>query len=120
MSYVHTAHLVLKPEFIDRFKARIRRHAQTCLEAEAGCSVFRTFQDRDDPTRFNLDLSKARSIEKTGTLEEVTIMEEETLSIGLGIMVVGLEDLIPERSGGLLVTRGQDGNEEKRGDYRPC
>lgn len=52
MSYVHTAHLVLKPEFIDRFKARIRRHAQTCLDAEAGCSVFRTFQDRDDPTRF--------------------------------------------------------------------
>ena len=47
-------------------------------------------------------------------------MEEETLSIGLGIMVVGLEDLIPERSGGLLETRGQDGNEEKRGDYGPC
>lgn len=52
MSYVHTAHLVLRPEFIDRFKSRIRRHAQMCLDTEAGCSVFRTFQDRDDPTRF--------------------------------------------------------------------
>lgn len=52
MSYVHTAHLVLKPECIDRFKERIRRHADLCLDAEEGCLVFRTFQDREDPTRF--------------------------------------------------------------------
>ena len=52
MSYVHTAHLVLKPDCVDRFKERIRRHAAASLAAEEGCLAFRTFQDRGDPTRF--------------------------------------------------------------------
>ena len=52
MSYVHTAHLVLKLQYVDRFKERIRRHAMTSLADEEGCLVFRTLQDRDDPTRF--------------------------------------------------------------------
>lgn len=52
MTYVHTAHLVLKPELVDRFKERIRRHAKTTLEVEEGCLVFKTHQDRNDPTRF--------------------------------------------------------------------
>ena len=52
MSCVHTAHLVLKPECIERFKTRIRKHAEMCLHVEDGCLDFRTFQDREDPTRF--------------------------------------------------------------------
>ncbi len=52
MSYVHTAHLVVKPECIVRFKARIRRHAEMCIGVESGCLDFQTFQDREDPTRF--------------------------------------------------------------------
>ena len=58
--------------------------------------------------RLNIDLSKGRSTVMPGTLEEVTIMEEETLSIGLGIVVVGLKDLITKRRSRLLATPEQD------------
>jgi quinol monooxygenase YgiN len=52
MAYIHTAHLVVKPEFVERFKDRIALHARTSLRDEPGCLAFRPHQDRADPTRF--------------------------------------------------------------------
>ena len=54
MAYIHTAHLTVKPDCIDRFKVRLALHARTSVAAEPGCLVFRPHQDRKDPTRFLL------------------------------------------------------------------
>ena len=45
------------------------------------------------PGYLNVDLSKSRGTVVTRTLEVVILMEEEALSVGLGVVVVGLDDL---------------------------
>jgi (4S)-4-hydroxy-5-phosphonooxypentane-2,3-dione isomerase len=54
MPVFHTAHLRVRPDAIDAFKARIARHAATSLREEAGCSRFDVHQEREDPTLFLL------------------------------------------------------------------
>ncbi|MFO1281801.1 MAG: putative quinol monooxygenase [Burkholderiales bacterium] len=54
MSVIHTAHLRVRPEAVDRFRARLARHARTSLEAEPGCLRFDLHQERDDPALFLL------------------------------------------------------------------
>jgi quinol monooxygenase YgiN len=54
MSVFHTAHLRVRPEAIDLFKARLLRHARTSVTDEPGCARFDVRQDRGDPTLFLL------------------------------------------------------------------
>jgi (4S)-4-hydroxy-5-phosphonooxypentane-2,3-dione isomerase len=51
---VHTAHLRVRPEALDKFRARLLRHAQITLANELGCSRFDVHQERSDPTLFLL------------------------------------------------------------------
>lgn len=51
---IHTAHLVCRSDAIDFFRERLRRHARTTLEMEAGCHRFDVHEDRTEPTRFLL------------------------------------------------------------------
>ena len=51
---IHTAHLVCKPEHVDAFSVRLRRHAQTCLALERGCKRFDVHQGTDNATLFFL------------------------------------------------------------------
>ena len=51
---VHTAHLRARPEALDKFRARLLRHAQITLDNEPGCSRFDVHQERSDPTLFLL------------------------------------------------------------------
>ncbi len=54
MAILHTAHLRVRPEVIDAFYARLRRHAATSVKREEGCHRFDIFQERSDPTLFLL------------------------------------------------------------------
>ncbi|MGE3991883.1 putative quinol monooxygenase [Pseudorhodoplanes sp.] len=51
---VHTAHLVCKPEHIDAFHVRLRRHATTTREREQGCKRFDIHQNAENPGLFLL------------------------------------------------------------------
>lgn len=54
MTLLHTAHLKVREEAIEAFRARLTRHAATSLEREEGCLRFDCFQERNDPTLFLL------------------------------------------------------------------
>ncbi len=54
MAVLHTAHLRVRAEVLDQFRARITRHARTSLEREPGCHRFDVHQDINDPTLFFL------------------------------------------------------------------
>jgi (4S)-4-hydroxy-5-phosphonooxypentane-2,3-dione isomerase len=54
MPLLHTAHLVVRAEAVESFKARILCHARTSLEREPGCQRFDVHQERSDPTLFFL------------------------------------------------------------------
>jgi len=50
----HTAHLRVRAEVVDQFKARLLRHASISVTQEPGCSRFDVHQERGDPTLFLL------------------------------------------------------------------
>jgi len=54
MVIFHTAHLRVRAEVAERFKARLRRHACISVTQEPGCSRFDVHQERSDPTLFLL------------------------------------------------------------------
>jgi len=54
MTIVHTAHLRVRAEALEKFRARLLRHAQITLSSEPGCSKFDVHQERSDPTLFLL------------------------------------------------------------------
>ena len=54
MALLHTAHLRVREEAIEAFRARLLRHAATSLEREEGCHRFDFSQERSDPTLFLL------------------------------------------------------------------
>lgn len=54
MSIFHTAHLCVHAEFVERFKARLLRHARISVTQEPGCSRFDVHQGRGDSTLFLL------------------------------------------------------------------
>lgn len=51
---LHTAHLTVRLDVVDRFKERILRHARTSLQQEPGCRRFDVHQETGDPTLFLL------------------------------------------------------------------
>lgn len=54
MALLHTAHLRVREDAIEFFRARLTRHAATSVEKEVGCHQFDFFQERNDPTLFLL------------------------------------------------------------------
>lgn len=54
MRLFHTAHLRVNPAEVDRFKARIARHAHISVTLEPGCLQFDLHQERSDPSLFLL------------------------------------------------------------------
>jgi (4S)-4-hydroxy-5-phosphonooxypentane-2,3-dione isomerase len=54
MPLLHTAHLRVREDAIEPFRARLARHAATSLEKEEGCHRFDFFQERSDPALFLL------------------------------------------------------------------
>src|SRR3954451_977133 len=42
----------IKPQFVDEFKRRMIKHAETCLREEEGCLRFDVNQSKTDPTLF--------------------------------------------------------------------
>jgi quinol monooxygenase YgiN len=42
----------IKPEFVDEFRRRMLKHAETCLREEEGCLRFDVNQSKTDPTLF--------------------------------------------------------------------
>ena len=54
MAVLHTAHLRVRPDAVDAFKARLLRHAQISTSQEPGCERFDVHQERSDPTLFLL------------------------------------------------------------------
>lgn len=55
MTVFHTAHLRAHPDAIERYKARLLRHARNSLTLEAGgCLRFDVHQDTNDATIFLL------------------------------------------------------------------
>lgn len=54
MGVLHTAHLRVRSDAIEPFKARIARHASISVNEEAGCSRFDVHQERGDPMLFLL------------------------------------------------------------------
>lgn len=55
MSVFHTAHLRAHPDHVERYKARLLRHARISLEQEPGrCLRFDVHQDVADPALFLL------------------------------------------------------------------
>lgn len=51
----HTAHLTCRDDVVDRFKARLLRHAKTSLEREpGGCLRFDIHQETTNPALFLL------------------------------------------------------------------
>ena len=54
MTKLHTAHLRVRAEVVEPFKARLLRHARTSVTQEPGCSRFDVHQERGDPTLFLL------------------------------------------------------------------
>lgn len=59
MGVLHTAHLRVHAEVVERFKARLLRHARISVTQEPGCSRFDVRQERSDPTLFLLEESYA-------------------------------------------------------------
>lgn len=51
---LHTAHLTCHNEIIDRFKARLLKHARTTLDNEPGCHRFDVHQEDANPSLFLL------------------------------------------------------------------
>ncbi len=52
---LHTAHLTCRDDVVDRFKARLLRHARTSLEREPdGCLRFDVRQEATNPALFLL------------------------------------------------------------------
>jgi quinol monooxygenase YgiN len=51
---LHTAHLRVHPDAVERFKARIERHARASTSKEPGCRQFDVHQERTDPALFLL------------------------------------------------------------------
>lgn len=54
MPVLHTAHLRVRDDAIERFEARLLRHARTSLEAEPGCHRFDVHRERSEPSLFFL------------------------------------------------------------------
>jgi quinol monooxygenase YgiN len=54
MVVFHTAHLRVRAEVVDAFKARLLRHARVSVTEEAGCNRFDVHQERSDPALFLL------------------------------------------------------------------
>ncbi len=54
MTLLHTAHLRVREDVVEAFKARLQRHAETSLEAEPGCHRFDVHQELEEPTLFFL------------------------------------------------------------------
>lgn len=54
MALIHTAHLRVRPEAVERFRARIARHAHNSLAREPGCHRFDVHQEAEDPALFFL------------------------------------------------------------------
>lgn len=50
----HTAHLRVRADAVEAFRARLARHAQTSLTVESGCRRFDIHQERGDSTLFLL------------------------------------------------------------------
>jgi quinol monooxygenase YgiN len=50
----HTAHLEVREDAVEQFRARLLRHAKTTLDAEPGCRRFDIHQEKSDPTLFLL------------------------------------------------------------------
>ncbi len=42
----------IKPEFVEEFKKRMLKHAETCMREEEGCLRFDVNQSKSDPTVF--------------------------------------------------------------------
>jgi quinol monooxygenase YgiN len=51
---LHTAHLRVRADCVDAFKARLHAHAHATHAAEPGCMRFDVHQERGDPTLFLL------------------------------------------------------------------
>ena len=54
MTVFHTAHLRVRAEVVEQFKARLLRHAHVSVTEEPGCNRFDVHQERSDPTLFLL------------------------------------------------------------------
>ena len=55
MPVFHTAHLRARPNAVERYKARLVRHARNSLEREpGGCLKFEVRQDASEPALFLL------------------------------------------------------------------
>ncbi len=54
MPILHTAHLRVRPDAVETFRARLLRHAATTLAEESGCSRFDVFQETSDSALFLL------------------------------------------------------------------
>lgn len=54
MEVFHTAHLRVRHEAIELFKARLLRHARTSVHDEPGCRCFDVHQENGDPSLFLL------------------------------------------------------------------
>lgn len=54
MALLHTAHLRVREEVIEPFRARLLLHAATSLEREEGCHRFDFYQESSDPALFLL------------------------------------------------------------------
>ena len=54
MSILHTAHLQVRADALQSFKARLLEHAATTLAAEPGCTCFDVHQEQSEPTLFFL------------------------------------------------------------------
>lgn len=50
--FVNVAVYRIQPQHIDAFKARMLRHAETCLREEKNCVRFDVNQSRTDPATF--------------------------------------------------------------------
>lgn len=50
----HTAHLRVRADALESFRARLARHAATSVAREPGCSRFDVHQEQSDPTLFLL------------------------------------------------------------------
>jgi quinol monooxygenase YgiN len=51
---LHTAHLTVRDDAIESYKARLLRHARTSLENEPGCRRFDVHQEKSNPALFYL------------------------------------------------------------------
>jgi (4S)-4-hydroxy-5-phosphonooxypentane-2,3-dione isomerase len=54
LTILHTAHLRVREDAIEPFRARLLRHARTSVEQEAGCRRFDVHQEQNDPALFFL------------------------------------------------------------------